>query len=122
MDANAYFFAIADKIAAVAGIPKSDVYRHAIKEVGGNSEIVCVQEKAAATLCEGWEHNGLGWQTEIIPSKIKGCVNVILYYGSSTFDTKQMSRLIDNIIQDAKALGIETMPPEKIKSLLEAWE
>ena len=35
-------------------------------------------------LRRGWEHNGLGWVTEILPSKIAGCVNVVLYYGSST--------------------------------------
>lgn len=121
LDANAYFFVLADKIAAVTGIPKTEVYRHAIKEVGGNSDTVCVVKKAADALCSGWEHNGLGWQTERFPSKIKGCVNVTLYYGSSTYDTKQMSRLIDNVVQDAKALGIETLPPEKLKSMLEGW-
>lgn len=122
LDANSYFFVLADKIAAVTGIPKSEIYRHAIKEVGGNSDIVCVAENAVDALCSGWEHNGLGWQTERFPSKIPKCVNVILYYGSSTYDTATMSRLIDNIVQDAKALGIETMPPDKLQGLLEAWD
>lgn len=121
LDANAYFFVLADKIAAATGLSKTEVYRHAIKEIGGNSDIVCVQEKAADTLCAAWEQRGLGWQTERIPSKIRGCVNVILYYGSSTYDSKQMSRLIDNIIQDAKALGIETLPPSKVDLLKEEW-
>lgn len=121
LDANAYFFALADKIAAATGITKTEIYRNAIREIGGNSDIVCVKENAVDALCAGWEHNGLGWQTERIPSKIKGCVNVILYYGSSTYDSKQMSRLIDNIVQDAKALGIETLPPEKIDALMEEW-
>ena len=46
---------------------------------------------------------------------------VFLYSGSSEFDTAQMSRLIDNIVQDAKALGIETMPPKDLDALLEHW-
>ena len=121
LDANAYFFVLADKIAAVTGMPKSEVYRHAIKEIGGNCDTVCVQEKAADALCDGWERNGLGWQTERMPSKIKGCVNVVLYYGSSTYDQKTMSRLIDNVVQDAQALGIETLPPEKLRSMMEGW-
>lgn len=33
-----------------------------------------------------------------------------------------MSRLIDNLIQDAKAVGIETMPPDKLAALLGEWE
>ena len=117
LDANAYFFVLADKIAAATGIPKTEVYRHAIKEIGGNSDTVCVMEKAADALCDGWERNGLGWQTERLPSKIKGCVNVVLYYGSSTYDQQTMKRLIDNVIQDAKALGIETMTPQELERL-----
>ena len=42
---------------------------------------------------------------------------MILYYGSSTYDTQQMSLLIDHIVQDAKALGIETMTPAELEAL-----
>ena len=48
-------------------------------------------------------------------------MNVTLYYGSSTYDTKQMSRLIDNIVQDCQAVGIETLTPDKLALLLEEW-
>lgn len=47
---------------------------------------------------------------------------MILYYGSSTFDTRQMSRMIDNLIQDARSVGIETMAPDKLAALLGEWE
>lgn len=122
LDANAYFFVLADKIAAVTGVPKSEIYRRAVKEVGGNSDIVCVMNSAVKSFCEGWERNGLGWQTELVPSKRPGCTNVIVYYGSSTFDTATMSRLIDHTVQDAKALGIETLPPERLAAMTEEWE
>ena len=49
-------------------------------------------------------------------------MNVILYYGSSVFSSSTMSRLIDNLIQDAKAVGIETMAPDKLAALLGEWE
>jgi len=81
------------------------------------SETVCVQDKAVDRLRQGWEQNGIGWQTDTMPSKLKGCTNVILYYGSSTYDTQQMSLLIDHIVQDAKALGIETMTPAELEAL-----
>jgi len=117
LDANAYFWVLCDKISAVSNVPKEEIYRNAIREIGGNSDTVCVLEKAADALCQGWEHNGLGWITERFPSKIDGCVNVTLYYGSSTYDTKNMSRLIDNIVQDAKELGIETLTPQELDRL-----
>lgn len=122
LDANAYFWTMADKLAAATGIPKTEVYRQAIKEIGGNSETVCVLEKAADKLCSGWEHNGAGWITQRDNSKIEGCVNVTLYYGSSSYDKGQMARLIDNIVQDCKAVGIETLTPFELERLKDRWE
>jgi hypothetical protein len=68
-------------------------------------------------LRRAWEQNGLGWQTEAMASKINGCTNVILYYGSSTYDTKQMSLLVDQLVCEAKELGIETLPPDELRRL-----
>lgn len=121
LDANAYAWVLMDKLAEATGTSTSEVYRQAVKDVGGNTEIVCVREKAVQKLCDGWNKNGIGWQTEIMDSKIEGCKNVVLYYGSSTFDTKQMSRLIDNIVQDCKAVGIETLTPQQLDALKEDW-
>lgn len=122
LDANAYFFVLSDKLSEKLNIPKEEIYRNCIKDIGGVSETVCVRNEAVQKLCEGWKHNGLGWQTDTFPSKIKGCTNVILYYGSSTYDTEQMSRLINNIVEDCKAQGIETRTPDEIANMLSLWE
>ena len=121
LDANAYCWTLIGKIAEKTGVPKSEVYRQAIREIGGNYDIVCIKQEAAESLRKGWEHNGLGWQTDELLSKLDGCTNVVLYYGSSTYDTEQMSRLIDSIIADCKELGIETKPYEEIDSLIKSW-
>lgn len=121
-DANAYFFTLADKLAERLNIPKTEIYRNYIKEIGGVSETVCVRNEAVEKLCEGWKHNGLGWQTDTIPSKIQGCTNVVLYYGSSTYNTEQMSRLINLIVEDCKVQGIETRTPDEIANMLSLWE
>lgn len=121
LDANAYAWTLIGKIAEKTNVPKNEVYREAIRGIGGNYEIVCVKEEAADSLRSGWERNGIGWCTDILLSKLDGCANVMLYYGSSTYDTEQMSRLIENIIQDCKALGIETKSQAEIDSLLEGW-
>lgn len=118
-DANAYAWVLIDKIAAAISVDKEQVYRDAIRGIGGVSEIVCVRDVALDKLRESWAAHGIGWQTDVMPSKIEGCTNVVLYFGSSTYDTKQMSLLIDHLVQDAKNLGIETMPPDKLERLLE---
>lgn len=121
LDANAYCWVLIDKIAENQGVSKEEVYREAIKNIGGNSEIVCVKNEAVERLCEYWRRNGIGWQTDTFPSKIDNCTNVILYQGSSVYDTKQMSLLLENLIQDCKALGIQTETPETIARMKSLW-
>lgn len=122
LDANAYAWVLIDKIAAKQNLSKIAVYRHAIRDIGGVAEIVCCQNGAVTAMKELWKRNGLGWQVQEMESKIPGCTNLILYKGSSVYDTKQMSALIDSLVQDAKALGIETRSPEEIESLLKEYE
>lgn len=121
LDANAYFWVLCDKLAGKTNIPKTEIYRQYIKEIGDNCETVCVKDKAVEKLVNGWQHNGLGWLTDTFKSKLGGCTNVILYYGSSEYDTAQMSRLIDLIVQECKEQGIETMTQFELDRLKEEW-
>lgn len=121
LDANAYAWVLIDKLADKLTTAREDVYRAAIKEIGGVSEIVCVVDKAVDRLKAVWEHNGIGWQVDTMPSKLPGCVNVVLYYGSSVYDTKQMSSLINHLVDECNELGIETWTEEKLALLLEDW-
>jgi hypothetical protein len=118
LDANAYAWVLIDKIAEKTHIKKSEVYRQAIREIGGVSTTICLQNKAVEWFCQCWAMKGSGWQTETEPSTLEGCTRVIAYYGSSVYDTKQMSALIDSLIQDAEALGIETITPQEKARLL----
>lgn len=122
LDANAYCWTLISRMAEKLKIPKTEIYRQAIKEIGGNSDTVCIQDKAVSQLCDGWQRNGIGWQTETMPSKIEGCTNVVLYYGSSTYDSAQMSRLINIIVDECRQLGIETKSKEEVESLLRQWK
>lgn len=117
LDANAYCWVLIDKIAEKMRIDKAEVYREAIRGIGGVSTTICVPDEAVERTRQGWSQNGLGWQTETMKSKLRGCTNVILYFGSSTYDSYQMSLLIDHVVQDAKALGIETMTPQEIEAM-----
>ena len=121
LDANAYFWVLVDRLAEKTRIPKTDIYRSYIREIGGNHEMVCVIDSAVDKLRRGWEHNGLGWQTDTTPSKLPNCTTVILYYGSSTYNTRQMSHLIDMAVQDCQEQGIETLPPDKLAGMMEEW-
>lgn len=122
LDANGYFWVLADKLAeklstSEAPVKKDDVYRRLIRDVPGASTTVCIQDEAVSQLRNGWSVRGLGWLSETMPSKIPGCTNVVLHYGSSVFDSAQMSRLIALVVDECKEQGIETLTPEQITSL-----
>lgn len=121
LDANAYAWVLIDKLAEKLSIPKTAVYQQYIKEIGGNSETACVLDRAVDKLIDGWGRNGIGWIAETMPSKIDGCTNVTLYYGSSTYDSRQMARFIDLIVQDCKTNDIETLTPWELDGLKERW-
>ena len=121
LDANAYAWVLIDKISAMTGVSKIEVYQQALQNIGGVSDLVCVSQNAFNRLKTGWEHKGLGWQCIGEPSKLPGCVNATLIYGSSVFDTAQMARLIDQLVQDAQALGIDTLTDRERSLLIDEW-
>ena len=121
LDANAYAWVLIDRLAAKLGVPKTTVYRDAIREIGGVSETVCVKDSAFPELKRVWESNGIGWQVEAMPSKLKGCTNAILYAGSSTYDSKQMSRLLDFVKLACEEQGIPTIKEDEAAHLLKKW-
>lgn len=122
LNANSFAWKLINDIALAVRESPEDVYREALKNIPNICEVLCVQDKAVDSMERLWTRNHIGRRVEREESKIKGCTNLYIYYGSSDFDTRQMSMLIDNLVQDAQALGIETRPEEEIKSLLEAWE
>lgn len=118
LDANAYAWVLIDKIADRMHLTKEEVYQDHIKTIGGVSETLCIQDKAVEKFKQAWEKHGLGWCAETFPSRIDGCTNVTVYYGSSTYDTKQFSALLDSLSQSCRILGIEVRPQEEIDALL----
>ena len=120
-DANAYYWQLLGQLSAKVNVPPRDIYRTHIQDVGGNYEVFPIREEAVESWIKIWESRGMGWCAEIIgESKLRGYMNVICYFGSSVYDTKQMSRLIDLLVQDCKAQGIETMTPAELAQLIES--
>lgn len=122
LSANNYAWVLIDQIAEKTGVSASEVYRNAIREIGGVSDYYGMKETAYEAFCEVWQSGHLGRQVEIIPGSAKpGWINVRAYKGSSDFDSRQMARLIDSLIQDAENLGISTIPPNEVERMVSQW-
>lgn len=119
LSANNYAWQLINKLADVMEQPDIEIYRQHIKEMGVYRDIE-INADAENTLKKVWQRYGIGWLAERVDfGEKENKVILRLWYGSSVYNTKQMSRFINGIVQDCKAVGIETMTPTEIAHLIE---
>lgn len=124
LDANAYCWVLCDMIAKEISkdgeaITKEIIYKDAINNIGVFEPFI-VQESTFENFKRIWEKQGLGFLVQEVSRKDKA-IKVHCYYGSSTYNSKEMSLLIELLIQEAKALNLETKSQKEIDSLLQQW-
>ena len=79
LDSNAYSWVLLGELQNVLNIPKEEIYRDLIRNIG-SYEVVPVKNEAVEKFRQAWSKNGLGWITETTKSKLEGFTNVITYY------------------------------------------
>lgn len=126
LDANAYCWVLCDKIAATKGlmVKKTDVYRQAIRDYGV-SDTIAIKKEAAPKFIRDWDGDTqrYGKFCELMGGSRTqpGYVWIRVYYGSSEYDTKEMSVLLDGLVADAQELGIQTETPDEIAKMKAMW-
>jgi len=117
LDANAYFWVLCGKIGEVLRKSKDEVYVDLICDYGVFDHLYVVSEAVDAVKQKWRACRELGevW----VDGELRACLQC--YYGSSVYDTKEMSRLIDGTVQEAKELGIETLTPSELAAMKSAW-
>ena len=120
LNANSYCWVLLGKIANEIGSTKEEIYRDYIKHKG-IYKIITMTSEAVPTFKKVWQDRGLGWLCDTSETKIAGLTDVIAYYGTSSYNTKQMANFIDYVVQECLNLGIETKSKEELDSLLKSW-
>ena len=123
LDANAMAWKLLGELSAVIRIPPDEIYRNYIRDVGGNYEIVPVREGHIKDWDRVWCAGHYGRSTEDMGEcrTIPGYHYIKSYIGSSDYDVSQMSRLLDLIVSDCKALGVDVMTDQERSLLLDDW-
>lgn len=116
-DANAYFWVLCSKIGDVLQKSKDEVYLDLLGDYGVFTHVIVKPNAADRVRMEWRTVKDLGEVT------VNGQTGVQLqcYFGSSTYDTKEMSRLIDGAVKEAKELGIETLTPAELEIMKSEW-
>lgn len=130
LSANAYFWILAGKLAAATRKTTRDVYLHCIREIGDNFEAVVVEDKEEVIKewVRIWAMHGSGrevsgWIVEDMGPRpdMPGYRELKCYYGSSAYSTRQMSCLIDSVVQECRQQDIETMTPDELALMKARW-
>jgi len=115
LDANAYCWALINELGNVLRQDKEEVYLNMLKSYG-QSKIVSIRSDIDVRgYLKYYEPIGTGFVGD------KEFTHYKVYKGSSEYDTREMSILIDGIVQECKEQGIETMTPAELQSLKESW-
>ncbi|WP_045091356.1 hypothetical protein, partial [Clostridium sp. FS41] len=46
----------------------------------------------------------------------------IMLRGSSTYDTDEMSKLINGLVSECQEMGIETLPPQELERMMDIYD
>ena len=120
LSANAYFWVLADKIALRLAESSERIYEDLLRSYGS----LDVREDGMV--------DELKLLSEFDVNLVKGhwrpydSDEHYTYYlrlkGSSRYTTTEMAHLIEGTISEAKQLGIETLPPDELERMLNAWK
>ncbi|MBR2248704.1 MAG: hypothetical protein IKE89_03565 [Bacilli bacterium] len=115
LSANAYCWVLCTKIAEVLNSTKDEVYLEELKRYGQALIVPVGKDKKPDGYFKYYQFEGRRKLNDRELDFYK------VFKGSSEYDSKEMSVLINGIVEDAKELGIETLEDIRIKELIKEW-
>lgn len=130
LDANAYYWVLLSKMAEAVKISKPRAHNLMLRRYGqpliidGAKSYIRIPdtEKAEEMALEASEYHIRPTSQVVTGSDGVNYRTYIMLMGSSQYDTLEMSHLIDGLVDECKSAGIETLPPEEIKRMMNDYE
>lgn len=130
LDANAYYWVLITKLAEALHISKPRCHNLMLRRYGQNLMIdgagvyirIPDTEKAEETALEASEYHIRPTSEVVSGNQGVNYRTYVMLKGSHQYDTEEMSQLIDGLVEECKAMGIETLPPEELAQMMEAYE
>lgn len=112
--ANAYMWTLLQKIAVVLESTKEEIYLEYLRNYGEFTP-VRIEKRLYPNLLMQWR------EVEVI-EEYGDYLECLCYFGSSTFNSSQMNRVLNAITDDCHSLGIDTISPEELERILKQYE
>lgn len=116
LNANAYLWKLVTEIGNILNKSKEEVYLQMLIDYGQSEMVSILSEIDVKGYFKYYKLAG----TSILNGKEFNHYKI--YKGSSEYDTKEMSILLNGVVQEAKNLGIKTKDDIEVERLLEEWE
>jgi hypothetical protein len=115
LNANSYAWVLINEMANVLRTSKDEVYQEMLKRYGQSQVISVLSEIDISKFVKYYEPIGTAHLQG------KDFTHYRCFIGSSEYDSREMSILIDGIISEAELLGIETLPTTAIERMKALW-
>lgn len=115
LNANAYLWKLVTEIGNVLNKSKEEVYLQMLIDYDQSEMVSILSEIDVKGYFKYYKLAG----TSILNGKEFNHYKI--YKGSSEYDTKEMSILLNGVVQEAKNLGIKTKDDIELERLLEEW-
>lgn len=115
LNANDYFWSLCGKLGNELRVSKEEMYIELLERYG--------QFEVASVLSHIDVTHYFKYFKEVGKSKLNGkeFTHYRVFKGSSEYDTREMSILIDGVVSECQDLGIETMTPNELERLKAMW-
>lgn len=117
-DANGMLWACLKEIAEATGSDKWDVYLDMLKHYGQYTYVL-VKPSAVDRMKEIWRETEVVGEIDVHGKK---SVQLLCYYGSSMYDTKEFSLLLDGVVREMENIGLPKPPSKEMQRLLDEWK
>lgn len=129
LDANAYYWVLVSKIADRLRESKSFIHNRMLRRYGQPQDydgqiiyLVIAETERAQKQVDEDEYIHLKPTAEVKLGKDGRMYRTyILLKGSHEYDTREMTVLIDGVVSEAKGLSIETLTPDELARMKNAW-
>ena len=118
LDANAYAWVLMSKIAEVLCTSKEEIYELFLQRYG----VIYQDDKGPITITVARRVD-----MSTVPGHWKRYkdndkfVSYLMIKGTSEYDSAEMAHFIDCIVEEAKHMEIETLPPNELERLKQEW-
>ena len=116
LNANAFCWHLCNEMANRLRTSKDEVYQEMLKRYGQSKVISVLSEIDISRFVKYYEEIGKGHVEG------KEFTHYRCFIGSSEYDSREMAILIDGIVDEAKELGIDTLPTTAMERMKALWQ